>query len=421
MSFRKFLFWLHLIAGLIAGLSIAVMCITGVTLAFEKQLLAWAERDVRLVTPPSPDAARLSLDDLSRRLREQKPDLRPSAIVVSADPRAAVAFSLGRDATLYADPYTGEFREPSAGAARLHAFLHTMEEWHRWLALSGDSRPVGKLINGTCNAAFLVLAVTGLYLWLPRSWSWRSVRAVALLNLRASGKARDFNWHNAIGLWSAPVLIVLTLTALPMSFRWANNLVYQLAGDTPPPANSGPGGPPAGAPAITLPTPPPGARPLDRAALFASVSQAYPGWEQITLRLSNPAPRNSPPAATGSSLAAQPRTSPPPAPGLSGEKDARRTPQPLVFSVKLPDAWPRTALVNATLDPFTGAILRRENFADLSPGRQARTWTRFLHTGEALGLVGQFVAGLATLGGCVLVYTGFALAWRRFFGRATAN
>ena len=39
---------------------------------------------------------------------------------------------------------------------------------------------------------------------------------------------------------------------------------------------------------------------------------------------------------------------------------------------------------------------------------------RFGHTGEVFGVPGQILAGLASAGGCVLVWTGFALAWRRF-------
>jgi uncharacterized iron-regulated membrane protein len=38
---------------------------------------------------------------------------------------------------------------------------------------------------------------------------------------------------------------------------------------------------------------------------------------------------------------------------------------------------------------------------------------RALHTGEAFGFAGQTVAGLASLGGCFLVVTGLAMAWRR--------
>jgi len=38
---------------------------------------------------------------------------------------------------------------------------------------------------------------------------------------------------------------------------------------------------------------------------------------------------------------------------------------------------------------------------------------RFAHTGEVLGLAGQTVAGVASAGAVVLVWTGMALALRR--------
>ena len=67
-----------------------------------------------------------------------------------------------------------------------------------------------------------------------------------------------------------------------------------------------------------------------------------------------------------------------------------------------------------TLDRRTGAAVRWEPFSSQSPGRRARTWLRFAHTGEVYGLAGQTVAGLVTAGGAVLVWTGLALALRRF-------
>ena len=44
MKVRKFLFWCHLTVGSIAGLVIFTMCATGVLLAFERQIIAYAER-----------------------------------------------------------------------------------------------------------------------------------------------------------------------------------------------------------------------------------------------------------------------------------------------------------------------------------------------------------------------------------------
>ena len=66
-----------------------------------------------------------------------------------------------------------------------------------------------------------------------------------------------------------------------------------------------------------------------------------------------------------------------------------------------------------TVDRATATIARGELFENLSAGRRLRSWLRFAHTGEIYGLTGQTIAGLATAGGAVLVYTGIALALRR--------
>jgi uncharacterized iron-regulated membrane protein len=68
MTFRKSIFWLHLAAGLIAGTVIAILCLTGTALAFEKEIIAYAERDARRIESPAPDAARLPLADLLNRV-----------------------------------------------------------------------------------------------------------------------------------------------------------------------------------------------------------------------------------------------------------------------------------------------------------------------------------------------------------------
>jgi uncharacterized iron-regulated membrane protein len=95
-------------------------------------------------------------------------------------------------------------------------------------------------------------------------------------------------------------------------------------------------------------------------------------------------------------------------------------PQPTHFTVRESGTWPRTATTTLQFDPYTGALLQRDGYDGLSAARKIRAWSRFLHTGEALGGFAQFVAGLASLGGCCLAYTGFALAWRRFTaGRET--
>ena len=53
-------------------------------------------------------------------------------------------------------------------------------------------------------------------------------------------------------------------------------------------------------------------------------------------------------------------------------------------------------------------------FSSGSPGRRLCAILRFAHTGEGLGLPGQTIAGIASAGAVVLVYSGLALSLRRF-------
>ncbi|MEO6569407.1 MAG: PepSY-associated TM helix domain-containing protein [Opitutaceae bacterium] len=425
--FRKILFWSHLAAGLISGLAIGIMCFTGTALAFEKQLIAWSERDARLIAEPAPSAARLSLEEVQAKLRAAQPDLRPASLVIQNDPQAAIAFPAGRAAGFYVNPYTGEVRQPQSNA--MGRFMTTMVAWHRYLGFSGEvSRPRGKWINGVCNLAFCVLAMTGLYLWIPRNWSLRGVKAVAIFNGRLAGKARDFNWHNSIGLWSAPILIVLTLTAVPISFQWGGRVINSLTG-TPQPAPGAPPVVPASAvAAVVVPPPPAGTLPLTQDALVARVQKEIPQWETITI--GGAGGRGGAVGSRGGRGGrAGPRAEATPGSGNPAPTAVATTPTatalvasaaPATFTVRSRDVWPRNANITLALNPYTGEVLRRTGYADQAAPQRVRAWTRFLHTGEALGFWGQLVAGLACLGGCFLVYTGFALSWRRFFGKKTS-
>lgn len=399
MTVRKSIFWLHLAAGLTAGLVVAVMSFTGTALAFEHEIIARVERDALRVTPPPVNAPRLPVSELIKHARLAEPNSRPTAVTVSSDPAQVVLVAFGREATLYVDPYSGAIREQ--GAKKWRAFFRLMEGWHRFLGRGGDQRALGKAVTGACNAAFLFLALSGLILWWPRKWRTKGLKRSLWFLRDASGRARDWNWHNVIGFWSAPILLILTATGVVLSYRWTNDLVYRATG-SPVPVQQGPANP--GPPAIAS-APVPGTEgPLGPDALLAAARQISPRWEVLTLLLSDPRGQGRDPRPAGEIR---------PAAGQVGGKNPV-TP-PAVIMVKESGVGPRFSRTTLTLDPFSAELLRRDGYADGSLGRRVRTWIRFLHTGEALGPVGQLFAALASLGACFLVYTGFALSWRRFF------
>jgi uncharacterized iron-regulated membrane protein len=87
---------------------------------------------------------------------------------------------------------------------------------------------------------------------------------------------------------------------------------------------------------------------------------------------------------------------------------------PVVFAIDRGDGGQPQNRSTLTLERASGNVVSFETFSDQSLGRRLRSISRFAHTGEVLGLVGQTIAGLATAGAVVLVWTGIALALRRF-------
>jgi hypothetical protein len=76
------------------------------------------------------------------------------------------------------------------------------------------------------------------------------------------------------------------------------------------------------------------------------------------------------------------------------------------------------------LDRNAGEITDKSTFGDQNAGQRARSWMRFVHTGEYYGFIGQTIAGIASLAGVFLVYTGAALSARRlavWLGRRRAS
>lgn len=366
MSLRTVVFWLHLLVGVVAGAVILFMSVTGVVLAFEPQLTEWLERDRRSITPP-PDAGPLSAETILARAREARPDVRPTAVTLRSDPTASAVVSFGREGgALFVDPYRGVVL---GGLSPVHDALHEVVEWHRWLG----SREIGRPVTGAANLAFLGLVVFGVYLWWPRRWTAEVVKAVTLFRMGLAGRARDFNWHNVIGIWCAPVLLVLTCTGVVMSYQWANDLLYRVTGNEPPPqaapARDGRRGRGAAEPA--RPT-------VGLDALWAHAEQRVPGWVAISARL------------------------------------PQRPDGPVTFFIQEPPGWHPTPRSQLVLDAASGAVVRWEPYAGQNLGRRLRAWVRPLHTGEAAGPVGQAIAMFASAGGVVLVWTGMALAWRRF-------
>ena len=364
---RKIIFWLHLPVGVIAGIVVLNMCVTGVLLTYEKQITSWADTKGYRSAPPATQTQHLPVETLIARARESR-GVNPTAVTLKSDPLAPAEIAFGRETTLFVNPYTGVIL--GEGSHRVRSFFRGVTEWHRWLGANGDNRNVARAITGACNLGFLFLVSSGFFLWWPRSWNLKSLRNVTWFRRGLSSKARDFNWHNTIGFWSAVPLFIVVLSAVVISYTWAGNLVYRIVGETPP------------APRANQQAPSNNAKPtsnnLDAAWLRAE--QQVVDWRSITLQL---------PSSESA---------------------------PLTFNIDRGNGGQPQKRAQLVLDRATGEVVKWEPFSANTRGRQLRSILRFAHTGEVAGLIGQTIAGLVSTGGAVLVITGLALAIRRLLG-----
>ena len=363
--FRKILFWTHLIVGLLTGVFIALLCLTGAILAFELQIVDFAERDSR-AQPPSASAELLSPQMiLTKAGREAAASLQYAEW--SSNPGMPVRLiSRNRSATLI-NGYTGEVL--GTGAIRLRAFMRWVTNLHTDLT----SGPTGNWLISIANAAFAFIILSGLWLWWPRQWRWKALRNSVAIRFDVKGKARDWNWHNALGFWFLIPLLFICLTGIDMSFHPVDQWWRSFGGSQV----MGPGKAPTKLAAQAEPAS------TEWPGWMHRVQQHYPGWRSIQLQNSMGTPN----------------------------KDGI-----IPIAVKYGTQRQTTRALDIKLDTRSGQIIEERGWSSNEGSLRARSLVRLGHTGEFFGNWGQLLGLIACLAGLVLVYTGFALSWRRFFG-----
>lgn len=364
-TFKRWVFWAHLITGLVAGIFVFCMSFSGVLLTYERQIKELSE--MRYTVTPSPTSSRISTDQVVEILQQLQPDEPHIYIRWVNREGAAIPAWAGKNSYLL-HPYSGEVLRYGEGVAA--DFFHIVTDFHRYLAFAGEYRVIGKNITAYANLVFLFLLVSGLYLWLPKRFNRKAIKQYLLLPSRyLNTKHRNRQWHLVFGIWCLPILFVVALTATIFHFSWANTALYGFFGESVPERESHQEVTSLDADII----------PYER--LFINAKQhannnGYQDWYSMWLEIGD------------------------------SEHEAR-------FYIDKSIGHRQELAYSLFFDTRNGEVSKVLRKQDWSRGGQAWGTARFLHTGEYFGVVGQTIAGIASLIACLLVYTGVVLAWRR--------
>ena len=362
---RRIFFWAHFVMGLAAGVFILLMSFTGVLLTYERQMVA-AAQNAAIEAPAGADP--LSVEALADAALAA--GAAPgNTLTIQSDPAHIVTLSKGRRDTVLLDPYTGEVLE-DAGEG-MEAFMGRVMRIHRWLAFTGGRNDLGATVNGGANLVFGALLISGVVLWWPRKWKWPLVKTQLFFRRGLpNAKARHYNWHHVLAAWSFVPLFLIIISGAVFSYSWANKLVYAAFGEVP-------GGQGGGKGEVAAPPPELAGDILPLDPLVAQATENFSHWRRVTITLPEPN------AAT------------------------------LDLSVDWGNGTQASKKRSVTV-ARDGTGLIGVPVGDMSsPALKARRYLRFVHTGEIYGFIGQTLAGLASIAGMVLVYTGISLAIRR--------
>jgi uncharacterized iron-regulated membrane protein len=222
MQLKKAIYNTHLILGLISGVIVFIVAITGCFYAFKAEIqeISQPYRDV-----PVQQSAFLSPSNLIDRARDKVPG-RNLRTIIYGEQNDAVEVVFYESKPLF---YKGVFMNPYSGEVlkvknykQDFFYIVFLGHFQLWLP-----RSIGKPIVSTAVLIFVVLLITGIVLWWPKK---REERKRFLIQWKAPWKRRIFDMHSVLGFYAHILLLIIALTGLVWGFQWFAEAIYSTTG-----------------------------------------------------------------------------------------------------------------------------------------------------------------------------------------------
>lgn len=224
-TLKKNIGFLHLWLGLISGLIVFIVALTGSILVFEEEIDAFINPEFYKVSIIG--TRKLPVDLYLNSIEKQYGITVLDRIQTYQDPARTVIIS-GTNADkkvqiFSVDPYTGKVLATIPEKSR---FFSVILDLHRHLILG----EVGKFITGCSCLVFVFMLISGLILWWPKKI--KNLKQRLTIKWSASFKRVNWDFHSNFGFYSFLFLLIISLTGLTWSFKWFENGIYLLADGT---------------------------------------------------------------------------------------------------------------------------------------------------------------------------------------------
>lgn len=221
MKIKKTIGFIHLWLGLLSGLVVFIVSITGCIYAFQEEIQNITQpyrfvesKTTKALLPSQLKSIAETQIDSSVAKRIRFGDINESASVDLAGPD-------GSYYNVYIDPYNGHVLKVKNYKTDFFVIILYL---HMYLLLPYK---IGGFIVSTATIIFVIMLITGIVLWWPKNKSAAKQRFSIKWN--AKWRRVNYDMHNVLGFYMSWVIVFIALTGLVWGFEWFAKSTYWIS------------------------------------------------------------------------------------------------------------------------------------------------------------------------------------------------
>src|SRR5690606_18805637 len=225
MKFRKIMFELHKILGLISGVVVFIVAITGCCWVFKEELQGLND-DYKKVVPQ--DKPVLTVSEAKMLAQEVFPDksIHGSLYQKADDAIEVIFYELEPEfyQSVFLNPYSGKVIQVEDHLSGFFAFV-LKGHMRLWLPVE-----IGEQVVGVSILIFILILISGLVLWVPKKRKNLDQRIKFKWKDSTRWKRKNFDLHAIIGFYICSLALILAFTGSVMSYDWIYSAFYKSIG-----------------------------------------------------------------------------------------------------------------------------------------------------------------------------------------------
>ncbi|MBW3517673.1 PepSY domain-containing protein [Flavobacterium sp. NKUCC04_CG] len=235
---KKILGQLHLWLGLLSGIIVFIVSITGAIYVFNEDITHFTRSHVIYHGEQSIENKKpLPVYELQRIVNDYvQEEISSDDVTIPIDKNQSYQFGFNKTNRkgwnyfdtylIYKNAYVNQYTGEVLGVynIRENIFFFTMI-LHRSLLLNAG---IGSLIVGIATIIFTLMLITGIVLWWPKNkkaakqriwFRWKNIKG---------WKRKNYDLHNILGFYASLIAMIVALTGLCLSFRILTSGIYML-------------------------------------------------------------------------------------------------------------------------------------------------------------------------------------------------